>query len=62
MNVGAKLKSLQGQNCHISQLDIASPGSIANFKKIIGDKAVSILLNIAGQSQDMWWMTDAKIA
>ena len=50
ITAGEKLKALEGPKCKIAQVDVTSPSSISAFKKLIGDREVNVLLNIAGKA------------
>ena len=49
INLGDKLRGLEGQSCKIGRLDVTSIDSIWDVKKSIGDAKVDVLLNIAGE-------------
>lgn len=48
VNMGEKLKALEGPKCKIARVDVTSPDSIQEFKNSFGDKKLDVLLNIAG--------------
>jgi short-subunit dehydrogenase len=45
---GPKLKQLKSEGAKISVLDVSSVESIQDFKKMISDTAIDILINNAG--------------
>ena len=49
VNLGDKLRSLEGPKCKIGQLDVSDIDAIHAFKSKLGDQPVDVLLNIAGQ-------------